>query len=121
MMAVDYKRAGDNITPETHYKAAGRLYKCFCANGGPYVKMGQLVGQLQSLVPDEYLEVFEPMCMQAPTTLWPEVKKTLESELGRPVHEVFEMFEERPFASASLGQVHRAKLMGTGELVVVKV
>ena len=40
LMAVDYKQAGNNITSETHYRAAGRLYKCFCANGGPYIKMG---------------------------------------------------------------------------------
>jgi len=40
MMLNDYKKAGKNITSETHYTAATRMYECFCANGGPYIKMG---------------------------------------------------------------------------------
>lgn len=40
MMASDYVRAGDNITSETHYKAANRMFDCFCDNGGPYIKLG---------------------------------------------------------------------------------
>jgi predicted unusual protein kinase regulating ubiquinone biosynthesis (AarF/ABC1/UbiB family) len=44
MMASDYIRAGDNITSETHYKAANRMYLTFCANGGPYIKLGQMFG-----------------------------------------------------------------------------
>lgn len=121
LMAMDYVRAGDNITSETHYKAASRLYDCFCKNGGPYIKLGQLFGQLQSLVPDEYLEVFEPMCMKAPTTPFPDVKAIVELELDRPLSDVFSEFSEKPLASASLGQVHKAKLASTGETVVVKV
>lgn len=73
-MAADYQRAGDNVTSETHYKAANRMFDCFCKNGGPYIKLGQMFGQLQNLVPDEYLEVFEPMCMKAPTTKYEDVK-----------------------------------------------
>ena len=55
LMATDYLRAGDNINSETHYKAAGRMYDMFCANGGPYIKLGQMFGQLESLVPPEYI------------------------------------------------------------------
>ena len=40
MMASDYIRAGDHITSETHYKAANRMFECFCRNGGPYIKLG---------------------------------------------------------------------------------
>ena len=40
MMATDYVRAGDNISSETHYTAANRMFKCFCDNGGPYIKLG---------------------------------------------------------------------------------
>ena len=39
-MATDYVRAGDNINSDTHYKAASRMYQCFCDNGGPYIKLG---------------------------------------------------------------------------------
>jgi aarF domain-containing kinase len=82
LMAKDYKQAGENITSEVHYKAANRMFKTFCANGGPYIKLGQMFGQLQNLVPDEYCEVFEPMCMKAPKTKFDDVRSILKSELG---------------------------------------
>ena len=110
MMAKDYISAGEQVSSETHYKAADRMYRCFCENGGPYIKMGQMFGQLQNLVPDEYLEVFEPMCMKAPTTEFEHVREIVESELGKPLNEVFTEFSETPLASASLAQVHKAIL-----------
>lgn len=45
LMATDYLRAAE-ITEETHITASQRMYKCFCKNGGPYIKLGQMVGQL---------------------------------------------------------------------------
>lgn len=39
-MALDYLNAGDNITSDTHYKAAGRMYNMFVANQGTYIKLG---------------------------------------------------------------------------------
>lgn len=69
-----------------------------------------MFGQLQNLVPDEYCEVFEPMCMKAPTTKYSDVKSIVEQELGQPLENYFSEFEETPLASASLGQVHKAKL-----------
>ena len=61
------------------------------------------------------------MCMKAPTTKYADVKVIVEDELGQPISAVFSEFDEKPLASASLGQVHRAKLRKTGEIVVVKV
>lgn len=61
------------------------------------------------------------MFQNAPTTPYADVKAVVEKELGKPLSEVFTDFEEKPIASASLGQVHRAKLLSTGEPVVVKV
>lgn len=49
------------------------------------------------------------------------MKRTFESETGRKLEEVFSEFEEAPIASASMAQVHRARLRSTGELVAVKV
>ena len=43
LMTYDYMTCGQ-VTSEVHYRAANRLYKCFCKNGGSYIKMGQLFG-----------------------------------------------------------------------------
>jgi len=78
------------INGEVHRTAALRMYTCFSLNAGPYIKLGQMVGQMTMLLPDEYCEVFEPMCMQAPRTPYSHVKEVVESDLGRPLEEVFE-------------------------------
>lgn len=45
----------------------------------------------------------------------------IESELGVPFDQVFELVEEDPIAAASIGQVYKARLRSTGEEVAVKV
>ena len=40
LMAYDYLSAGNDINSDTHYKAAGRMFDMFVANGGPYIKLG---------------------------------------------------------------------------------
>lgn len=48
-----------------------------------------MVGQMQMLLPKEYCDAFEPMCMNAPKTPFEEVKKIVEADLGQPIEEVF--------------------------------
>ena len=45
LMAMDYLTVKE-ITSETHEKASKRMYDCFRLNGGPYIKLGQMMGQL---------------------------------------------------------------------------
>ena len=120
MMGTDYLRAKE-ITAETHETASKRMYECFCKNGGPYIKLGQMIGQLDQLLPKQYIVTFEPMLQQAPKTKYEDVKTIVEAELGKPLEEIYSEFDKEPIASASLGQVHRAKLRSTGEQVAVKV
>ena len=58
--------------------------------------------------------------IRAATSSGPAIRALVEEELGAPVTELFASFEERPFASASIGQVHRARLHD-GREVAVKV
>jgi ubiquinone biosynthesis protein len=48
-------------------------------------------------------------------------RSVVETELGRPIAEVFTDFAERPFAAASIAQLHRARLRSSGQAVVLKV
>lgn len=66
------------------------MYNCFRKNAGPYIKLGQMVSQMQLLLPAEYCDTFEPLCMQAPKTPFADVKKIIETELGKPINEIFE-------------------------------
>ena len=59
--------------------------------------------------------------MKAPKTSFEDVKSIVELELGQKLEDIYEEFDEKPIASASLGQVHRARLRSTGQIVAVKV
>lgn len=50
-----------------------------------------------------------------------EVKRTFEEDTGKKLEDYFIEFDPKPIASASLAQVHKAKLRSTGEIVAVKV
>ena len=54
-------------------------------------------------MPAEYVETFEPMLMQAPTSSYANVKSIIEEESGKKLDEIFSEFAETPVASASLG------------------
>lgn len=88
--------------------------------GATYVKLGQFIASSPSLFPDAYVTEFQH-CLDKTTPLPFHVMKTvLESELKRPLQEIFSEIDEVPLASASIAQVHAAKLV-TGELVVIKI
>ena len=55
------------------------------------------------------------------TTTKQNIPQVIESELGVPFDQVFELVEEDPIAAASIGQVYKAVLRSTGEEVAVKV
>jgi predicted unusual protein kinase regulating ubiquinone biosynthesis (AarF/ABC1/UbiB family) len=87
---------------------------------GLILKGCQFLGSRSDVLPREYVEVLSKLQDRVPAKPFRVVKRMVEDELGRPLDEVFEAFAERPIASASLAQVHEAKLRG-GERVAVKV
>lgn len=63
----------------------------------------------------------EPLCQEAPRTEISKVKKMIEDQLNMKFEDIFENFDEEPLGSASIAQVHKAKLRSTGEEVAIKV
>lgn len=90
-------------------------------NMGPtYIKLGQLLSTRPDLLPDEYLDALTNLQDNVSPVPFEEVKETIEKELGTKISKAFNMFDETPIASASIGQVHRAELL-SGKPVAVKV
>ncbi|MBT3940561.1 AarF/ABC1/UbiB kinase family protein [Candidatus Woesearchaeota archaeon] len=97
-----------------------RMRKALEKLGPTFIKLGQILSVRPDLIPKEFADEFKKLQEQVPPTSFKEIKKIVEKELGKPISHVFEEFEEKPVASASVAQVHRAKLR-SGEVVAVKV
>ncbi|GAA4321286.1 AarF/UbiB family protein [Pontixanthobacter gangjinensis] len=90
------------------------------AMGPTYIKLGQLLSTRPDLLPDEYLQALANLQDNVTPVPFEEIKEIIEEELGTKISKAFKVFEEKPLASASIGQVHRAEL-NSGKPVAVKV
>ena len=90
------------------------------AMGPTYIKLGQLLSTRPDLLPDEYLDALANLQDNVSPVPFAEVKEIIEEELGTRISKAFKVFDEKPLASASIGQVHRAEL-NSGKPVAVKV
>lgn len=87
--------------------------------GGVWIKLGQTLALRRDLLPPAYCDQFMRLLDSVPPFTATESRATIEREFGRPVADLFDAFEDVPIASASIGQVHRARL--GGKIVAVKV
>jgi aarF domain-containing kinase len=88
--------------------------------GPTYIKLGQLVASSQGLFPERYCLEFRKCLDRVPSFEFDAVDAILRADLGRPPDEVFASIDPKPLASASIAQVHAAKLL-SGQDVVIKV
>lgn len=111
----------EEIKKQCHQRGADRLVNLCFSNGGIYIKLGQHIGMLDHLLPDEYvLTARKHMLDKCPVSAIEDVVKIIEDDLGKPMDELFTFFDEIPLASASLAQVHRA-IDPNGRHLAVKV
>jgi predicted unusual protein kinase regulating ubiquinone biosynthesis (AarF/ABC1/UbiB family) len=85
------------------------------------IKLGQFLSSRADLLPQRALDVLSSLQDEVPPAPFSHVVSVIESELQRPVGELFSSLESDATAAASLGQVHKAVLATTGEVVAVKV
>jgi ubiquinone biosynthesis protein len=92
-----------------------------CEELGPtFVKLAQVLSNRPDMLPAPLIEEFEKLQDNVPPFAFAKVKEIIESETGKKLEDVFEVFNEKPLASASIGQVHKAR-MKDGKEVVVKI
>jgi predicted unusual protein kinase regulating ubiquinone biosynthesis (AarF/ABC1/UbiB family) len=101
-------------------RQACKLRARLIALGPTFIKSGQMLATRADLLPIEYVDELSFLQDSVPPFPNQQAMRVLEAELGRPLTEVFEQISEDPIASASLGQVYKARLI-TGETVAVKV
>lgn len=102
-----------NITPV-------RLRHMLEELGPMFVKMGQILSNRSEILPQRYCDELRRLRTEADPVPYPVVLECLEAEYGKKLGDLFDAIDPNPLGSASLAQVHRARLV-TGEDVAVKV
>jgi ubiquinone biosynthesis protein len=100
-----------------------RIREVFEELGPSFVKLGQIVSTRPDLVPQDIIDELQRLQDDVLPVPFDQMQPELEQQLGAPIADVFAEFDQIPIASASIGQVYRAKLRGPDGVqdVVVKV
>ncbi len=106
------------VTEATHAERARRIRAEIERLGVGFIKVGQVVSTRGDLLPRPYLEQLRQLQDNLTPLTFDAVQAALEATYGCPLADVFEDFEPSPLATASIGQVHRARY--AGQPVVVK-
>ncbi|CAM8975006.1 unnamed protein product [Rhodiola kirilowii] len=97
------------------------LRNIFTRLGPTFVKIGQGLSTRPDLCPSEYLEELSELQDSLPTFPDAEAFACIEKELGVSLDSIYSFISASPIAAASLGQVYKAQLRSTGQIVAVKV
>ncbi|KAJ7762792.1 ABC1 family-domain-containing protein [Mycena maculata] len=115
--------------PELHERVADIMFNLFTSNGGLYIKIGQAIGANAAFLPRPMQIKFASLFDDAPQIPHSDVLSVFASEFGRPPSGpggMFEYFDEKAIASASIAQVHKARMWPEpgekeGQWVAVKI
>ncbi|KAK8070848.1 hypothetical protein PG997_011051 [Apiospora hydei] len=133
-VAFDYKinfraRPFVGTIEDLHRRSAERLFELLRHNGGLYLKIGQAIAMQSAVLPPEFQKMFARMFDDAPQGSWEGVQKVIREEFGgRSAEEVFGvsftgedgkgLMEKKARASASVAQVHWARLPDGREIAI---
>ncbi|MCB1302695.1 MAG: AarF/ABC1/UbiB kinase family protein [Leptospiraceae bacterium] len=96
------------------------LRKTFERLGTTYIKLGQFIASAPSVFPAEYVTEFQKCLDKTDPLPFAEIERVLHKEFGKDPYQIFHSIDPHPLASASIAQVHCARLKD-GRDVVIKV
>ncbi len=97
------------------------LFRMWCEDMGPtFIKFGQIIASSSGMFPDAYVKEFQRVLDRVKPFPFADVQRTLDEELGHETYAKLVDVEAKQLASASIAQVHTARL-GDGTDVVIKV
>jgi aarF domain-containing kinase len=108
------------IDRSTHEANAIRIFDSMTQMKGAFMKLGQMLSLQAHTLPEPYLRRLADLQWEAPPMHATLMRLQFRNETGKAPEDVYDAFERDPFAAASLGQVHKARLK-TGETVAVKI
>ncbi|MEZ7860927.1 MAG: ubiquinone biosynthesis regulatory protein kinase UbiB [Aeromonadaceae bacterium] len=98
-----------------------RLRLAFEALGPVFIKFGQMLSTRRDLLPPDLAGELALLQDRVPPFPGSQARQLIEQSLKQPIETLFDEFDETPLASASVAQVHTARLKSSGEAVVLKV
>jgi aarF domain-containing kinase len=134
VIGFDYKinfRAHPPFAPSleaVHARNAQRVFDLIRENGGLYLKIGQAIAMQSAILPPQFQKMFARMFDDAPQNDWADVERVIREDFGKSPEEVFGvsftgepgkgLMERKARASASVAQVHWARLPDGREVAI---
>ncbi|KAL7470992.1 hypothetical protein ACHAXS_011280 [Conticribra weissflogii] len=119
--------AADNLTgklrrdPDLEVRRAAELRDTITSLGPFFIKLGQALSIRPDVLSPRSMVELQKLCDKVPSFDSAVAFRTIERELGKKVDDIFSEITPEPVAAASLGQVYKATLRSTGDIVAVKV
>src|SRR3712207_7526581 len=96
------------------------LRKAFEELGPTFIKIGQILSTRPDILPDPYIDELSKLQNNVPAECFEAINNVFENTFNISIKKAFKSFDEKPLASASIAQVHKATLF-SGENVIVKI
>ena len=113
------RREKGEARPESGRETTARRFRLLLSDLGPtFIKLGQILSTRADILPREYIQELAVLQDAVPPEPMEHVVQQIEQSFGKPVSELFETLDEKPLASASIAQVHRARTKAGAEVVV---